>query len=210
MPHFWPKSLIIHNSSVYTGDVTKTAVLNEAAACCSQLHHVTSRCVNPEWNIQLPLAAVRFLTTWRGFELFKMAPLHEMSYLLQIKMCDKAVLCRALVLFALSQLATAKWNSFDEGWWNGGVAKGWGLHEMQLSSGCKNEGSLNTRRSGSYALENGRLHMWYSSPHTCTAFPVLQLTSHCVFVVTLSSRYSAQHLALGGSTRVSSEEVFNS
>jgi len=52
---------------------------------------------------------------------------------------------------------------------------------MQLSSGCMNEGSLNGERRGSYTLENGRLHMCSSSPHTYTAFPVLQLTSHCVF-----------------------------
>ena len=61
---------------------------------------------------------------------------------------------------------------------------------MQLSSGCKNEGSLNIRRRGSYPLVNGRIHMCSSSTHTCTAFPVLQLTSHCVFVVTLSSRFT--------------------
>ena len=81
---------------------------------------------------------------------------------------------------------------------------------MQLSSGCKNEGSLNVARRGSYPLENGGLHMCSSSPHTCTAFRVLQLTSHCVFVVTLSSHCTVQHLALGDSTRVSSEEMFNS
>jgi hypothetical protein len=81
---------------------------------------------------------------------------------------------------------------------------------MQLSSGCKNEGSLNVERRGSYAIEYGRLHMCSSSPHTYKAFPALQLTSHCVFTVTLSSRSTVRHLALGGSTRVSSEEVFNS
>jgi hypothetical protein len=38
----------------------------------------------------------------------KMALLDEVSYLLQIKMCDKPVLSLALVLFALSRLAYAK------------------------------------------------------------------------------------------------------
>jgi len=37
-----------------------------------------------------------------------MALLREVSYLLQIKMCDKPVLSGALVLFALSRVATAK------------------------------------------------------------------------------------------------------
>jgi hypothetical protein len=81
---------------------------------------------------------------------------------------------------------------------------------MQLSSCCKNEGSLNIGRRGSYAVQNGRRHMCSSSPHTCTAFPVSQLTSHCVFTVMLSSRCTVRHLALGGSTKVSSDEVFNS
>ena len=82
---------------------------------------------------------------------------------------------------------------------------------MQLSSGCKNEGSLNVGRSGSYALENGRLHMCCLSPHTCTALPSVAINQPLCFffVVKFSSRRAAQHLALGGSTRVSSEEVFN-
>jgi len=96
-----------------------------------------------------------------------MALLHEVGYLPQIKMCDKPVLLsRALVLFALSRLSTAKWNSFEEGWWNGGVAEGWGLYETQLSSVCKNEGILNVARRGSYPFREWRTsHVFLLTTH---------------------------------------------
>ena len=83
-------------------------VLTKNAACCSQLCYVKSRCVDSQLDIQLPLTSVRFFTTLRTLSFSKMVLLHEVSYLLQIKMCDKPVLSRALVLFALSRLATAK------------------------------------------------------------------------------------------------------